>query len=116
MRIAKTQVRRPRSRGRAGKSAKRRTANGKNWSGAVTRNSNALDLAPGVFTWKDPKRIARSLKRSAEQSRRRKAAPMRSALSMLTFYINRAGRNLPKSRKLVLERAKTELKRLYAKD
>jgi hypothetical protein len=116
MRRAKTHVRRPRGHGRAAKRGKRRAAKGRNWSGDVTRNSNALDLAPRVFTWKDPRQIARSLKRSAEQSRRRKFAPMRSALSMLTFYINRAGRNLPKSRKLVLERAKAELKRLYARD
>lgn len=89
---------------------------GKRWSGRVTRESNALDLDNGVFTWKDPKRIARSLKRSAEHSRRRKANPYRSALSMLVFYMNRAGRNLPQSRKKVLERAKSELRRLFGKD
>src|SRR6185312_13711114 len=81
-----------------------RKASGKRWSGRVTRESNALDLDNGVFTWKDPKRIARSLKRSAEYSHRRKADPYRSALSML----NRAGRNLPQSRKKILERAKSE--------
>jgi len=82
----------------------------------MTRESNALDLDNGVFTWKDPKRIARSLKRSAEHSHRRKADPYRSALSMLVFYINRAGRNLPQSQKKVLERAKSELRKLFGKD
>jgi hypothetical protein len=76
----------------------------------VTRESDALDLDKGVFTWSDPKRIAASLKRSAERSKRRKADPYRSALSMLTFYLNRAGKNLPQGRKRVLERAKTELR------
>lgn len=82
----------------------------------MTRESNALDLDNGVFTWKDPKRIARSLKRSAEHSRRRKADPYRSALSMLVFYINRAGRNLPQSRKTILERAKSELRKLFGEE
>ena len=86
------------------------------WSGAVTRNSDALDLKRGVFTWRSPKRIAGSLKRSAEQSRRRKADPYRSALSMLTFYINRAGKNLPKTQRERLERAKLELKRQFGKE
>jgi len=83
------------------------------WSAQVTRESNALDLEKGVFTWDDPKRIAASLKRSAELSRRRKAAPYRSALSMLTFYINRAGKNLPEERRRILEQAKTELRRQF---
>jgi hypothetical protein len=86
----------------------------KYWSREVTERSNALDLEEGVFTWKDPRRIALSLKRSAERSQRRKAEPYRSAMSMLTFYINRAGRNLPTARRRVLERAKTELRKLYA--
>ena len=86
------------------------------WSGEVTKHSDALDLKHGVFTWKDPKRIAASLKRSAEASRRRKADPYRSALSMLTFYINRAGRNLPASRKKVLQRAKDELRHAFGRD
>lgn len=85
------------------------------WSGRVTRESNALDLEGGVFTWRDPKKIAASLKRSAERSRRRKADPYRSALSMLTFYINRGGRNLPESRKTILERAKTELRQQFSR-
>ena len=85
------------------------------WSGRVTRESNALDLEGGVFTWKDPKRIARSLKRSAEESHRRKAEPYRSALSMLIFYINRAGKNLPASRLRTLEQAKVELRKQFGR-
>jgi hypothetical protein len=81
----------------------------------VTRTSDALDLSRGVFTWKDPKRIARSLKRSAERSRRRKADPYRSALSMLTFYLNRAGKNLPATRRKTLQRAKDELRRQFGR-
>ncbi|HZU75346.1 MAG TPA: DUF3175 domain-containing protein [Dehalococcoidia bacterium] len=83
------------------------------WSQRVTRESNALDLEPGVFTWDDPKRIAESLKRSAEASRRRKAAPFQSAMSMLNFYINRAGKGLDADQRAVLEQAKDELRRLY---
>ena len=86
------------------------------WSGRVTRESNALDLEEGVFTWKDPRRIARSLKRSAEASTRRKAPPFRSAMSMLVFYINRAGRNLDEEQRAILEQAKTELRRLYGRE
>jgi hypothetical protein len=86
------------------------------WSGRVTRESDALDLDAGVFTWKDPKRIARSLKRSAEESRRRKSDPYRSALSMLVFYINRAGKNLPAARRRTLEQAKAELRRQFGRD
>ncbi len=82
----------------------------------MTRESNALDLEGGVFSLKDPKRIAASLKRSAEKSRRRKAEPYRSALSMLVFYINRAGKNLPASRRRTLERAKTELRRQFGRE
>ena len=85
------------------------------WSARVTRESNALDLDRGVFTWSDPARIARSLKRSAERSRRRKSDPYRSAMSMLTFYVNRAGTNLPATRRRVLERAKAELKHAFAR-
>ena len=83
------------------------------WSQDVTRNSNALDLERGVFSLKDPAEIARSLKRSAEESNRRKAkTAYQSAMSMLNFYINRAGRSLPESRKKTLEQAKLELKKL----
>jgi hypothetical protein len=89
---------------------------GRRWSARVTRESDALDLKKGVFSSKDPKAIARSLKRSAEHSKRRKADPYRSALSMLTFYINRAGKNLPASRKKVLQRAKGELRHAFGRD
>ncbi|UCE76800.1 MAG: DUF3175 domain-containing protein [Gammaproteobacteria bacterium] len=85
------------------------------WSGRVTRESNALDLEEGVFTWKDPRRIALSLKRSAEASRRRKSPPFRSAMSMLVFYINRAGNNLDSQQRAVLEAAKIELRKLYGR-
>ncbi len=95
----------------------RRTArnDSRQWSGEVTRTSNALDLEPDVFKKRKPADIANSLKRSAEQSTRRKAEPFRSAMSMLTFYINRAGRNLPANRRRVLERAKTELRRAFGR-
>jgi hypothetical protein len=86
------------------------------WSARVTKESDALDLEGGVFSLKDPKRIAASLKRSAEKSRRRKAEPYRSALSMLVFYINRAGKKLPASRRRTLERAKSELRRQFGRD
>jgi hypothetical protein len=88
---------------------------GRKWSRKVTERSNALDLQKGVFTKSDPKDIAASLKRSAERSKRRKADPYRSALSMLTFYINRAGGNLPTSRKKKLMRAKDELRRQFGR-
>jgi hypothetical protein len=86
------------------------------WSGRVTKQSNALDLDRSVFTWNDPGRIARSLKRSAERSHRRKSDPYRSAMSMLTFYINRAGDNLGVRQRRVLERAKQELRRSFGRD
>jgi hypothetical protein len=81
----------------------------------VTQTSDALTLEQGVFTQRDPKKIAASLKRSAIRSQRRKADPFRSALSMLTFYINRAGKNLPAGRKKVLMRAKGELRKQFGK-
>ncbi len=84
-----------------------------NWSAKVTRESHALDLEEGVFTWKDPRRIARSLKMSADVSKNRKALPLRSAMSMLVFYINRAGDNLSEDQRRVLEQAKDELRKLY---
>ena len=87
----------------------------KRWSQDVTEHSDALDLERDVFTLDDPKEIAASLKRSAEQSHRRKSEPFRSAMSMLTFYINRAGRNLPDKRRRVLERAKTELRKAFGR-
>lgn len=95
---------------------KKSPAKRKRWSGKVTRESHALALRHGVFTLKDPEKIAASLKRSAEQSHARKADPYRSALSMLTFYINRAGKNLPASRKKVLNQAKTELRKQFHRD
>jgi uncharacterized protein DUF3175 len=87
----------------------------KRWSQRVTKESNALDLEREVFNMDDPRAIALSLKRSAEQSHRRKSDPYRSAMSMLTFYINRAGKNLPKHRKERLEMAKDELRDLFGK-
>ena len=87
----------------------------KNWSAEVTKSSFALDLEEGVFTWDDPKKIAASLKTSAENSLRRKASPFQSAMSMLNFYINRAGKNLPQKQKKILEQAKVELRKLYKK-
>ena len=93
--------------------ANKRTA--KRWSQRVTKESDALDLETGVFKKRTPAAIAKSLKRSAEQSKRRKADPYRSALSMLVFYINRAGKNLPKQRRAVLEKAKDELRRLFGR-
>lgn len=85
------------------------------WSAEVTRESHALDLEEGVFTWNDPEKIARSLKKSADKSMHRKAEPFRSAMSMLVFYINRAGKNLDVEQKNILERAKDELRKLYGK-
>jgi len=85
------------------------------WSGDVTRHSNALTLDPGLFTFRDPRRIAASLKHSAVRSRRRKGSPLQSAMSMLNFYINRAGATLSPSRKRLLERAKVELRKLFVK-
>ena len=85
------------------------------WSQRVTERSNALDLEEGVFTWTDPHAIAESLKRSAEASRRRKSTPFRSAMSMLSFYINRAGTLLPDDRRATLELAKEELRSLFGR-
>jgi hypothetical protein len=94
------------------RSGSRRKAN-RRWSARVTQTSDALDLQRRVFTLDDPERIAASLKRSAERSKRRKSSPYRSALSMLTFYINRAGKNLPASRRRTLQRAKDELRKQF---
>lgn len=87
----------------------------KRWTQRVTQESDALTLDPGVFSRDDPRSIARSLKRSAQRSRRRKADPYRSAMSMLTFYVNRAGKNLSAERRRTLTAAKRELRRLYGK-
>ncbi len=91
------------------------TSKSKYWSQDVTEHSNALDLEEGVFTWDDPALIARSLKRSAEQSSRRKGTPLQSAMSMLNFYINRAGSDLSEDRRRVLERAKDELRKAFGR-
>ena len=93
--------------------SKRKT---RRWSQRVTKESDALSLEKGVFTKGSPKAIATSLRRSADRSRRRKADPYRSAMSMLTFFINRAGKGLPKSRKAKLEKAKDELRVLYGRE
>ena len=89
---------------------------GRYWSNAVTRNSNALDLERAVFAQSSPRKVALSLKRSAEASRRRKGTPYQSAMSMLTFYINRAGKNLPAAKKRVLMRAKDELRKAFGRE
>lgn len=85
----------------------------KKWSQAVTTGSNALDLDQGVFALESPAAIAESLKRSADRSTRRKSTPYQSAMSMLNFYINRAGKNLPEKRLRLLEKARSELRKLY---
>jgi hypothetical protein len=107
-----------RKKTRARRSTARKGTRGaapKRWSQRVTNESDALDLKPGVFTLASPKRIAASLKRSAEHSSRRKTGAYRSALSMLTFYINRAGKTLPKTQRARLEKAKLELKRAFGR-
>ena len=88
----------------------------KKWSAEVTETSDALDLKPNIFESNDPKEIAASLKKSAEKSTRKKSAPYRSAMSMLTFYINRAGKNLPESQKKILEKAKDELRKAFGRE
>jgi hypothetical protein len=103
----------------AKKSSKKSSAKSgipKRWSQRVTQESDAIDLERGVFKLTDPKKIAASLKRSAEHSPRRKSGAYRSALSMLTFYINRAGKTLPKTQRDRLERAKAELKHQFGRD
>lgn len=95
---------------------KRNRKQGKKWSATVTRTSDALDLQAGIFTSDDPVRIARSLKRSALKSRRKKGTPYQSAMSMLSFYINRAGDQMPEKQKAVLEQAKDELRKLFHRE
>lgn len=92
-----------------------RPKKGRKWSAEVTEHSHALDLEKDVFTGSNPKRIARSLKHSAEESTHRKSDPYRSAMSMLSFYINRGGKNLSESRKKTLERAKDELRKEFGR-
>ena len=99
----------------AGKKSAKPNASTKRWSHDVTEQSRALDLEKGVFTLPDPKEIAASLKRSAKASKRRKASPFRSAMSMLVFYINRAGKNLSTADREPLEKAKDELRKAFGK-
>jgi Protein of unknown function (DUF3175) len=96
-------------------SRKAKGKSGTRWSASVTRRSNALDLEPDVFTSNDPHAVAISLKRSAEESKRRKGTAFQSAMSMLTFYINRAGGGLPETQRRVLERAKGELRKAFGR-
>ena len=93
-----------------------KTKTGKKWSAHVTESSDALDLEQGVFAGSDPEKIAKSLKRSAAHSHRRKGTPYQAAMSMLTFYINRGGKNLSEARLNVLEMAKDELRKVFHKD
>jgi hypothetical protein len=95
--------------------ARKPTKNAARWSQRVTASSNALDLDPNIFRSGSSKRVAASLKRSADRSHRRKGTPFQAAMSMLTFYINRAGTNLSAERKRILKDAKGELRRLYRK-
>ena len=99
----------------SGRSAVLRNETRRYWSGEVTKRSNALDLQANVFSLRDPRAIAVSLKRSAEASRRCKSTPYQSAMSMLSFYINRAGRGLPAAQRRVLERAKDELRKAFGR-
>ena len=105
-----------RATGKSAQRRKRASKRARRWSQRVTQESDALTLERRVFTLDDPKKIAASLKRSAIRSKRRKAEPFRSALSMLTFYINRAGKNLPTGRKKTLMRAKDELRKQFSRD
>jgi len=91
-------------------------ATGKKWSAKVTRTSDAMDLKKEIFKERNPRKIARSVKRSAEKSKRRKAKPYQSAMSMVNFYINRAGKNLSPTKKKRLEKVKDELRDLFGRD
>lgn len=95
---------------------KKRNQSTRKWSANITRHSNALDLKKDVFTLHDPKKIAQSLKRSAKNSHRKKGTPYQSAMSMLNFYINRAGKNLPEKQKEILEKAKDELRIAFGRE
>jgi Protein of unknown function (DUF3175) len=97
-------------------SARRGTKSPRKWSAGVMRKSDALDLKQDTFKARDPKKIARLLKKSAEESKRRKGTPYQSAMSMLNFYINRGGRNLSESRKKILEKAKGDLRKLFGRE
>jgi hypothetical protein len=106
----KTSAKRQKTTKKAAKTSSRK------WSGKVTRESDAMDLKKGVFKSNSPKKIAKSVKSSAEHSKRRKAGPYQSAMSMLNFYINRGGKNLSAAKKRTLERAKDVLRELYGRD
>ena len=93
----------------------KRRKSGHKWSARVTKESHAIDLDRGVFSKRNPREVAKSLKRSAERSRQRKSSPLRSAMSMLTFYINRAGSSLTAGRRRTLEQAKDELHKLFGR-
>jgi hypothetical protein len=95
--------------------ASKKSSKTRRWSAGVTKHSDALDLQPQVFKGKDPRRIALSLKRSAERSKRRKGTPYQSAMSMLNFYINRAGKNLPQTQKRTLEHTREELREVFGR-
>jgi hypothetical protein len=97
-------------------SAKKKSSGGRKWSAGVTKHSNALDLEKGVFTSDSPEKIAGSLERSAKKSRRKKGSSYQSAMSMLNFYINRAGKKLPAKKKKVLTKAKDKLKEKHKKE
>jgi putative cell wall-binding protein len=106
----------PQSRNKSSRKSRRSPREGgksRRWSARVTQRSNALDLQRNIFKSTNPRRIALSLKRSAAQSKRRKGTPYQSAMSMLNFYINRAGKNLLQKQKRVLERAKVELRDVF---
>ncbi|MBW7967769.1 DUF3175 domain-containing protein [Bradyrhizobium sp. BR 10261] len=112
----KTTARKNTSARRSAARKRTKRAAPKRWSQRVTKESDALDLKRGVFKLTSPRKIAASLKRSAEHSARRKSGAYRSALSMLTFYINRAGKTLPKTQRERLEKAKVELKRAFGRE
>jgi hypothetical protein len=114
--MSKPATHRPKTKHKASKSGAARNAPARKWSARVTRESDALDLERRVFTKGKPADIARSLKRSAEKSARRKSGPYRSAMSMLTLYINRAGKNLPKRRLRVLQQTKGELRKAFGRN
>jgi hypothetical protein len=98
------------------KQPRKKTPTRRRWSGAVTKHSDALDLEEGVFKKGTPRQIALSLKRSAESSTRRKSSPYRSAMSMLTFYINRAGKTLNAKQRRLLDNAKEQLRKVFGKE
>ena len=111
-----TTYKKPAHKKTARKKTAKKAAPKKKWSRRVMQTSDALDLQSGVFKSKDPKKIASSLKRSAEKSKRRKGTPYQSAMSMLNFYINRAGKHLSAREKQPLEKAKHELRKLYGRE